>query len=141
MDKTSTRRGRFNKRTGAVALLIAGVVGGGVLGSTLSASADSTAAPSEQSSTAAQVPGPGGSTPVRGDEQAVSAADEATLKAAALEAVPGGTVIRIETDAGDGAYEAHMTKADGTQVTVKFDENKKVTEVEDGMGKGDPGSR
>ena len=33
--------------------------------------------------------------------------------------VPGGTVVRVETDAdGNAAYEAHMTKADGTPVTV-----------------------
>jgi hypothetical protein len=36
-------------------------------------------------------------------------------------AVPGGTVYRVETDSGDGTYEAHMSKADGTLVTVKFD--------------------
>jgi hypothetical protein len=35
-------------------------------------------------------------------------------------------------------YEAHMTKADGTEVTVKLDKNFKVTAVESGMGKGDP---
>ena len=43
------------------------------------------------------------------------------VKAAALAAVPGGTVIRVETDSGGGEYEAHVTKADGTQVTVKLD--------------------
>jgi len=64
--------------------------------------------------------------------------EEATLKAAALKAVPGGTVIRIETDAGDNAYEAHTTKADGSLVTVKFDANLTVIKVEDGMGRGDP---
>ena len=47
-------------------------------------------------------------------------------------------MIRIETDAGDGAYEAHLKKADGTLVTVKFDQNLAVTAVESGMGKGDP---
>ena len=73
------------------------------------------------------------------DEQAVSSALEAELKAAALKAVPGGTVIRVETDAGDGEWEAHMKKADGTLVTVKFDKNKAVIGVEDGMGNGDPG--
>jgi hypothetical protein len=52
--------------------------------------------------------------------------------------VPGGTVYRIETDAGDATYEAHMTKADGTEVTVKFDKNLAVTKVEAGMGAGDP---
>jgi hypothetical protein len=55
-----------------------------------------------------------------------------------LKAVPGGTVYRVETDAGDATYEAHMTKSDGTEVTVKFDKNLAVTGVESGMGKGDP---
>ena len=32
---------------------------------------------------------------------------------------PAGTIIRVETDAdGNAAYEAHMTKSDGTPVTV-----------------------
>jgi hypothetical protein len=47
-------------------------------------------------------------------------------------------VYRVETDAGDAAYEAHMTKADGSLVTVKFDKNLKVIKVETGMGQGDP---
>jgi hypothetical protein len=79
-----------------------------------------------------------GAAPVRGDESSVSASIAAKLKAAALTAVPGGTVYRVETDAGDATYEAHMTKADGTEVTVKFDKNLHVTGVESGMGKGDP---
>src|SRR5438094_235304 len=87
-------------------------------------------------STAAATPAAPGnnrnSTSVRSDEKAVSTADAATLKAAALKAVPGGSVYRIESDAGDGTYEAHMTKADGTLVTVKFDKNLAVTAVEDG---------
>lgn len=68
----------------------------------------------------------------------MSSANTATLRAAALKAVPGGSVYRVETDAGDGTYEAHMTKADGSLVTVKFDGNLKVTKVESGMGTGDP---
>ena len=68
----------------------------------------------------------------------MSASVATTLKAAALKAVPGGTVYRVETDAGDAAYEAHMTKADGSLVTVKFDKDLKVTKVETGMGAGDP---
>lgn len=77
-------------------------------------------------------------TPVRGDEKAVSATISATLTSKALAAVPGGTVIRVETDAGDATYEAHMTKADGTAATVKFDASLNVTNVEAGMGQGDP---
>jgi hypothetical protein len=65
-------------------------------------------------------------------------ATAATLRAAALKAVPGRTVCRIETDAGDGVYEAHMKKADGSLVTVKFGKNLKVAKVESGMGAGDP---
>lgn len=59
----------------------------------------------------------------------------AKLKAAALKAVPGGTLYRVETDSGAGAYEAHMTKSDGTEVTVKFDKNLAVLGVESGMCK------
>ena len=71
---------------------------------------------------------------MRSDEKAVSDSVAATLKAAALKAVPGGTVYRVETDSGDAAYEAHLTKADGSLVTVKFDKNLAVTKVESGMG-------
>ena len=42
---------------------------------------------------------------------------------------------RVESDSGDATYEAHVTKSDGTKVTVKFDKSYKVTGVEDGMGK------
>ncbi|MDT4894158.1 MAG: hypothetical protein QOE97_3193 [Pseudonocardiales bacterium] len=79
--------------------------------------------------------GVGGAAPVRSDEKALTDSQTATLKAEALKAVPGGTVVRVETDSGDAAYEAHMTKSDGTVVTVKFDSNLKVTGVEDGMGR------
>ena len=60
------------------------------------------------------------------------------VKAAALAAVPGGTIIRVETDSEGSPYEAHVTKTDGTQVTVKVDANFKVTETEQGFG-GGPG--
>jgi hypothetical protein len=139
--------GRRSKRwAGAAGLLAAGAISGGVLASTLSASASgsaSTAAAGTMSSPAgeARTPGPGGAQPVRPDEKSVSSATAATLRAAALKAVPGATVYRIETDAGDGAYEVHMKKADGSLVTVKFDKNLTVTKVESGMGAGDPAPR
>ncbi len=76
-----------------------------------------------------------GPRPVRGDEKALSASTAATLKAAALKAVPGGTVYRVETDSGDAAYEVHMTKAGGTEVTVKFTKALKLIKVEAGMGR------
>ena len=140
----SSRRRRIGLTAG---LLGAGVAAGAVLATALGADAES-ASTSGSLSTASTSASPGtpsqkpnddhGSAPVRDDEKSVSSSIAATLKAAALKAVPGGTVYRVETDAGDAAYEAHMTKADGTEVTVKFDQNLKVTKVESGMGTGDP---
>ena len=50
-------------------------------------------------------------------------------KAAAEAAVPGATVIRAETDAQGAAYEVHLKKADGSEVTVKLDASFKVTAI------------
>ena len=141
MSDQSKGKRRVAGWVSAAALLAAGAVGGGMLATTVSASAESTATPSTaNSASAGGTAGQDhrGAKPVRSDEQSVSSADEAKLRAAALKAVPGGTVYRVETDAGDGEYEAHMTKADGTEVTVKFDKNLAVTQVENGMGAGDP---
>jgi hypothetical protein len=139
----SVNAGRRGRRWAAAAgLLAAGAVSGGILATALSASAsgNASAAAGTVSSPAGEAgtPGPGGAQPVRSDEKSVPGATAATLRAAALKAVPGATVYRIETDAGDGAYEVHMTKADGSVVTVKFDKNLTVTKVESGMGAGDP---
>jgi hypothetical protein len=143
MSDSTNIRGRKKRWAGAVGLLAVGVISGGVLTSALSAAASTSAASgstaSSSSSGDARAPGPGGAQPVRSDEKSVSSATAAALRAAALKAVAGGTVYRIETDAGDGVYEVHITKADGSLVTVKFDKNLKVTKVESGMGAGDPG--
>ena len=68
-------------------------------------------------------------------ETAVTGANAATLKAAALKQVPGATVDEVTTDSGDAAYEVHLTRADGTDVTAKFDKNLKFVTVENGHGK------
>jgi hypothetical protein len=48
--------------------------------------------------------------------------------------VPGGTIVRVETDAdGNSAYEAHMVKADGSPVTVYVNKQFEVVSVESGM--------
>jgi uncharacterized membrane protein YkoI len=120
----------------------AGIVGATAIGanaqSSTTATAAGSAAATSTASSAAKPPNPHSATPVRSDEKAVDAATAAKLKVAALKAVPGGTVYRVETDADGNAYEAHMTKADGTEVTVKFDKNFAVTGVESGMGNGGP---
>ena len=142
MYDSANAGGRRKRWAAVVGLLAAGAIGGGVLASALTASASSetstASAGTVSSPSGARTPGPGGAQPVRPDEKSVPSATAAMLRAAALKAVPGGTVYRIETDAGDGVYEAHMKKADGSLVTVKFDKNLKVTKVEGGMGAGDP---
>jgi hypothetical protein len=62
------------------------------------------------------------------------------VKAAAQAAVPGGTIIRVETDSEGSPYEAHVQKSDGTYVTVKVDSSFKVTSTEDGFGRGPGGA-
>ena len=86
-----------------------------------------------------QAPQGGPQDPSKGGHQAngitekVLTGDDATkAKAAAEAAVAGGTVQRVETDAEGAAYEAHVTKSDGSQVTVKMDSGFKVTSTEDG---------
>ena len=50
---------------------------------------------------------------------------------AAQAKVPGGTIVRVETDAdGNAAYEAHMTAADGSLTTVYVDKSFNVVSVE-----------
>ncbi len=68
------------------------------------------------------------------DETALTGDDLAKATAAAQAAVPDGTIERAETDADGATYEAHMTKADGTEVTVKMDANFAVTGTVDGNG-------
>lgn len=127
---------------GAVGLVAAGAIAGGILASTLVASAVGNDTHGRTSTMTAfgqgHGPMPMGRAPMRGDEKSLSSDVASKLKAKALQAVPGGTVYRVETDAGDAAYEAHMTKNDGTPVTVKFDKDLNLVKVEDGMGAGDP---
>ena len=131
----------MKKTARTLSLIGAGAIAGGILAGTLSANAADT--PSATGSTSSSSSGPSapanrfGSSPVRSDEQSVSSTLTATITQKA-EARTGGTVYRVETDAGDGAYEAHVKKSDGSLVTVKFDSSGTITAVEDGMGKGDP---
>lgn len=138
--------GRRNRTALKIALVGAGIAAGAIGATAIGAGAQSTTAGSATSApvtAATKAPDRpardhGGSAPIRSDEKSLSASKAATLKAAALKAVPGGAVDRVESDAGDGVYEAHMTKANGSRVTVKFGKNLKVIKVEAGMGSGDP---
>ena len=66
----------------------------------------------------------------------------AQATAAATAAVPGATVIRVETNSsGASPYEAHMSKSDGTDVTVELDANLKVITTIAGFSAGPAGSQ
>jgi hypothetical protein len=67
----------------------------------------------------------------RSDETPLAGDTLAKVTAAAKAELPGGTIVRVETDAdGNAAYEAHMTKADGTPATVYVDKRFDVVGVE-----------
>ena len=67
----------------------------------------------------------------RSDETLLTGDTASRVEAAAKAKVPNGTIVRVETDAdGNAAYEAHMTKADGTPVTVYVNEQFEVVSVE-----------
>ena len=69
----------------------------------------------------------------RSDETELTGDALSKVTAAAQAKVPGGTIIRVETDAdGNAKYEAHMTNADGTPVTVYVDADFNVVSVESG---------
>jgi uncharacterized membrane protein YkoI len=147
---------------GAVGLTAFAGIAGGSLMNTLSANADtasttgdtSTTAAADDTSTATTAaattstdsstsmaqpdPSKGGHT-ANGVTETVLTGDTATKAiAAAKAAVPGATVMRAETDAEGASYEVHMTKSDGSQVTVKLDSSFNITSTEDGMGAGGP---
>ena len=69
----------------------------------------------------------------RSDETVLTGDTASKVTAIAQQKVPGGTVIRVETDAdGNAAYEAHMVKSDGTPTTVYVDKDFNVVSVESG---------
>jgi hypothetical protein len=112
-----------------------GAIGASMVGSagaqTDSSSSASTAATDDAA--AAPDPSQGGHT-ANGITEELLTGDTATqVTNAAQAAVPGATVDRVETDAEGATYEAHMTKSDGSKVTVKINADFSVAGIEDGM--------
>ncbi|HSD03979.1 MAG TPA: hypothetical protein VLB81_16505 [Gaiellales bacterium] len=67
-------------------------------------------------------------------ETDLTGAAASRARAAARAAVPGATVIRVETDSAGAAYEAHLRRSDGTFVTVELDKGFDVTGTQSGFG-------
>lgn len=72
-------------------------------------------------------------------ETALTGTDLEKATAAAKAKVSDATVERAETDAdGDGTYEVHMKKSDGSEITVFLDANFNVTSTANGMSNKGP---
>ena len=117
-------------RNGALAL---GAVAALALGGSALADAAGTGS-ANQSGSAAQRPDPthpGGHVGANGQtEEALPSDVAAKVKAAAEQKVSGGTVERVETDVDHGSpYEAHVRKADGTELEVLVNKDFQVTAV------------
>lgn len=128
------------KLLGVTGLLTAGLVAGSafMLSTTANAATDSsstasssTSAPSFSNQNAQDL---FSATPVRSDEQAVSSSVSDKLTAAAQAQLADATVIRIETDGDGHAYEVHLKQADGSVVTLYFDESYNYVSQEAGFG-------
>ena len=99
---------------------------------TQSSTAQGYSAPGQPpSGSAAPDPSKGGHVGRNGQRETLLTGDTAAkVKAAALAKVPGATVERVETDADHGSpYEAHLRKADGTELEVLVDKSFAVTAV------------
>jgi hypothetical protein len=113
-------------------IVIAAVAFGVAAGSYGVASAASGSSSSGSQAAAPSVRQPWGHQ--RSDETLLSGDTAAKVRDLALAKVPGGTIVRVETDAdGNAAYEAHMVKADGTPVTVYVSKAFAVVGVQTGM--------
>jgi hypothetical protein len=119
------------RRYGSIIGLVAGgVVAGGVLAGTLTAGAADTPTAPSTAATQGETPtnpNPGDpSKPQRADETLLTGSTAAKVKAAVLAKYPAAKFIRVETDS-DGVYEAHITKADGTETIVQLNKTFTVT--------------
>ena len=126
MSKQRTSASRLHKAAALVAIVVG--VGGGSYGLASAASGSgstTTTTVAAAPATSTQPPGATAQNPwgnQRSDETLLTGDALAKVTAIAESKVPGGTVVRVETDAdGNATYEAHMTKADSTPVTVYVD--------------------
>jgi hypothetical protein len=131
-EERSTRAGHARRWLVSAGLVGSGLLAGGIIAGTQIAGAQ-TPSPS---ATASADDAKGGADVGHGPNETLLTGTTADkVKAAALAAVPGGTVIRVETDSDGSPYEAHVTESDGGVVTVKVDENFDVTSTESGFGR------
>jgi uncharacterized membrane protein YkoI len=117
-----------------VLLMLSAALGAAALaGAASNGSSASSGQAATQSEAAAPAATRGGLPPQRSDETLLTGDTESKVRQAALAAVSGGTIERVETNAdGHAKYEAHMTKADGSRVTVYVNAQFDVVGTESG---------
>ena len=117
-------QGMRSKLVTAAAVAAAAVSGGAIANAATSSSATPTAKPP-----AKHDPSKGGHTANGKTEKLLTGDVAAKVKAAALAKV-SGTVERVETNVDSSApYEAHIRKADGTEVEVQVSKDYSVAAV------------
>jgi hypothetical protein len=153
MSPNSLKHSARNWIVGAALFTGVAVGAAGVAGAVSSATSSNSANPTTIASSTQAAPSNQYGTPPAQNGQAPGGQDPATMshgpgetlltgttaakvKAAALAANPGATVIRVETDSAGSAYEAHLRKSDGTEITVKFDSSFNATATQNGFGPG-----
>jgi hypothetical protein len=139
---SDTTRKRLLPRTVVAGALALGLVGGGYgianaasgsgatnTGST--AAAQATTAPTLPALTPSAPDAQQGFGGQRSDETLLTGDALSSVTKAATAKVPGGTIVRVETDAdGNAVYEAHMTTANGSRTTVYVDKSFNVVSVD-----------
>lgn len=142
----TSHRARGWIATGALALGVAagaaGIASAATGGSSTSSNQATTSPVFAANGSSTQPPRRPGGDPARMShgpgETLLTGSAASKAKAAALAAVPGATVIRVETDSGPAAYEVHLRKSDGSYVTVKLDRSFQATATQSGFGSGGP---
>ena len=123
----------IHKTVVTVSALGALALGGSTFADAASTSRRQSSTPSSSSPQARSSGRPGGGRHVGANgkqEQALASDVAAKVQAAALAKVSGGTLERVETDVDHGSpYEAHVRKADGTELEVLVDKDFQVTAV------------
>ncbi|MFE4834598.1 PepSY domain-containing protein [Arthrobacter sp. NPDC056691] len=114
------------RKIAAGTALLGAIIGGGAL---TAAALPANAATTTASPTSSTTP----NSQTHGNETALTGDTADKVKAAVLAANSGATVDEMTTeDDGSAAYEAHITKSDGTHATVKLDANYAITATESG---------
>ena len=123
-----------NEQNRVTKVLLVGALALGILGGSYGIASAASSSDAASNATTASRAAPNAQRPwggQRSDETLLTGDAASKVTAAAKARVAGGTIVRVETDAdGNAAYEAHMTDANGSPVTVYVNKSFDVVSVE-----------